>query len=58
MFVRIVTNLHQVLNQATKNGRKKPMKISKRKLYYALLILWVMYAWTQLVITAIDKGWF
>lgn len=24
----------------------------KRKLYYALLILWVMYAWTQLVITA------
>lgn len=30
----------------------------KRKLYYALLILWVMYTWTQLVITAIDKGWF
>ena len=28
------------------------------KLYQALLILWVLFAWTQLVITAIDKGWF
>jgi len=26
--------------------------------YYALLAVWVLYAWTQLVITAIDKGWF
>jgi len=28
------------------------------KLYYALLAIWVLFAWTQLVITAIDKGWF
>lgn len=28
------------------------------KPYYALLILWGLFALTQLVITAIDKGWF
>ena len=28
------------------------------KLYYALLILWVLFAWAVIVIIAIDKGWF
>lgn len=34
------------------------MKIKKNYIYYALLITWVLYAWTELVITAIENGWF
>jgi hypothetical protein len=30
----------------------------KKYIYYALLAVWVLYAWTQLVVTGIDKGWF